>query len=415
MSRTLSQVIDDLQAAGEKIHGIRSKPEDQRSDNHVAELRAAIDQVNALEAERQAVAAVESHRAAAPKGGPDDGVLDGTAQLATAGSAFVRSEAFTARRGIESSPFGLDHATGLRMIEQGRSGYQLEQRQNHLLTSETSDPGAGNLLVVGGPLPPVPRQQTLRIRDLLTYVPMSLASMKYAREVDPEVYELGASAVAEAEEKPEARLLFEQKLATAETIAAWVAITRQMMEDSAMLGAYIDERLGYMVLLREEYELLNGTGTSPRLQGIFQEPGRQTQAFSTDAISSVGLGIGKVWNTGLAPDAVTMRPDSFWSIVTTRHANQFDNGFSTGVPNGAPDLRAWGLPVVLSQSVPVNKAMVGAWRLGGMFMDRQNLTIMTTDSHADYFIHNKLVVLAEERASVAWTRPDAFCEVDLVS
>ena len=41
-------------------------------------------------------------------------------------------------------------------------------------------------------------------------------------------------------------------------------------------------------------------------------------------------------------------------------------------------------------------------------------TIYTTDSHADYFIRNIFVILAEERVALPVFRPAAFASVQLV-
>src|SRR6185437_12710224 len=68
--------------------------------------------------------------------------------------------------------------------------------------------GAGNLLPVGQPIAPIPRQARLYLRDLIPTMTTTLAQIPYVQELNPLAYE-SASAVGEGSNKPNATLSFQ--------------------------------------------------------------------------------------------------------------------------------------------------------------------------------------------------------------
>jgi HK97 family phage major capsid protein len=76
--------------------------------------------------------------------------------------------------------------------------------------------------------------------------------------------------------------------------------------------------------------------------------------------------------------------------------------------------RMWGLPLVQSENIADNTALVGDGTMAAV-VDRRDAQIYTTDSHSDYFIRNLFVILAEERIAVVVFRPSAFAEVTLAA
>ena len=77
--------------------------------------------------------------------------------------------------------------------------------------------------------------------------------------------------------------------------------------------------------------------------------------------------------------------------------------------NGIPSL--WGLPVVQSTAIAATKPLVGDGRFATVF-DKTDGQIYVADQHADLFVKNILVILAESRLALAVTLPAAFVEVE---
>jgi HK97 family phage major capsid protein len=169
-----------------------------------------------------------------------------------------------------------------------------------------------------------------------------------------------------------------------------------------------------MVLLREEEQVLNGSGSGADLRGIRQTVGLQTQtAVAGDFSATLGRAIGKIETVDGEADGIALNPTDFWTMVTTRFANQFDGEAIGGSPFGAPPRTVWGLPAARTRSMASGTSLVGAFGMGAQLFTRQGVTIKTSDSHSTFFVENKIVILAEERVALAVYRPDWFVETTL--
>jgi HK97 family phage major capsid protein len=388
---------NQLLEAGDRMRELREKAPEERAADWQADIRETRDQIYALDAELQVA---EAHERRVARGGP----VAGTAELSeveyrSVGQIFVDSE--------EIGEWATRGAHGIS------PAVMVERRA--LISSVVADGGA--LLPKGDPFiaPGAYSRRRLFVRDIIAGGSTTLSSVPYVRELNPRAAEGGASAVPEASAKPEVTMQFEPADAPARTIAAWVPITRQAMEDMPTLRSYIDGRLGYMVALREEDEILNGPGTGARLLGILNTPGVQTQAAGADKAITIGLAIAKVELVDGEADGVVINPTDYWTMMTTRSANQFDGGFGDmgNLPFGSPPQTLWGLPAIRSRGVTTGQAVVGAWRMGAQLFDRSSVEIRVSDQHEDRFVKNQLVILAEERVALAVHRPDFFVKATL--
>lgn len=392
---TLIELREQLLEHGDRIRELRQRGRDERTTNWSQDIRETRDIIYALDAEMR----IAEMTANLP--GPSAGTMNfDRPEFRSAGVLFTEHDEYGewVKRGARGSSPGIE----------------IERR--NLLNTVVSGDGAV-LLPEGQPFiaPGALSRRRLFIRDVIAGGSTTLNSIPYVRELNPRALEGGASAVAEASAKPEVTITFDPDDAPVRTIAAWIPLTMQVLEDIPTMRSYVDGRLGYMVALREEEEMLNGPGTGARIRGILQQSGRQTQAFVTDRPTTIGRAVGAVENVDGEADGIAINPVEFWSMATTRYANSFDGntGAANASPFGSPPQTLWGLPVIRSRSVPTNKAVVGAWRMGAQVFDRSTVQIRVTDSHSDFFTSNRLVVLAESRLALAVHRPDFFVECTL--
>jgi HK97 family phage major capsid protein len=396
---TVEQVRSALLGAGEYLHGLQSASE--RGDGWQNDVRSAVQFINQYDS---VLTALERGSAAAHQGGAETLEPLANPGYRSLGAMVLEDSAYgdlVARRGAANAT----HAD----VEVRGSLFSHNQLFRLIDSQENLTGGAGALLPQGQPIPPVPRQMRLFLRDVLNVQETGLASVPYVREYTPAATELGASAVAEGAAKPEVELLWEAADAPVRKIAAWVPVTSEIIEDAPTLRGYIDGRLGYLLAVREEQQILNGSGSSPQLRGILNTTGVQNQTFTTDRAVTLGLAIGKVEAVDGDVDGIVMHPTDYWAMITTRSATQFDGGFGAGAPFTTPGQGIWGVPVIRSRARPAGNAVVGAWRLGATLFDRMQTTIRVGNQHSDYFTTNKVAILAEERVALAVHRPDFYC------
>lgn len=270
---------------------------------------------------------------------------------------------------------------------------------------------------------PLP-QRPLTVRDLFSQATTTSDTLSYARQT---AFDNAAAAVAEATAvndgaKPQSSIAWTRTTTPIETIATWMAATRRSLADAGQTRSLIDNQLTLMLQLEEEDQLLNGDGTSPNISGLLDQGAIQTLDLSAavgDRANLDGIRTAKrLVRTGAAraqADGVIVNPvdsEEFDLMVDNEGRYRAGDPFGVIGPTGdAPPI--WRMRRVESEAVAAGTAIVGAFRQGATVFQREGITILTSDSHSDFFVRNLVVVLAEERLGLAVFFPTAFVEVTL--
>lgn len=267
---------------------------------------------------------------------------------------------------------------------------------------------------------PLP-QRPLTVRDLFSQATTSSDTLSYARQ---SAFDNGAAAVAEATAtndgaKPQSSIAWTRQTTPIETIATWMAATRRALGDAGQIRSIIDNQLTLMLQLEEEDQLLSGNGTSPNISGLLDQVGIQTldlSAAAGDRANLDGLRTAKrLVRTGAAraqADGVVLNPvdsEEFDLMVDLEGRYRAGDPFGAGTEN--PPI--WRMRRVESEAVTAGTAIVGAFRQGATVFQREPITILSSDSHSDFFVRNLIAILAEERLGLAVFFPTAFVQVTL--
>jgi HK97 family phage major capsid protein len=201
-----------------------------------------------------------------------------------------------------------------------------------------------------------------------------------------------APVVAEGALKPEAVMDAIEATIALQTYAHYKAVTRQALEDIPQIQTIIQNRLlsGVQSALEAAAVAALVAATLPAVDG------------NGELMGAIRAGISTVESNGFKPNAVLMNPSDAASIDMNTFL-QTNNG---AVVNGT----IWGLPIVSARSIAAGTVYVGDFKNGETWFDRGNTDVFMSDSHADFFLRNQLVVLAEARAAFAVTEPSALCE-----
>lgn len=391
-------------SAVSKLGELRSLPADKRGETYTADVRAAIDELQANDVMHASVSRIlrdhadETERAARSRGGR--GPVAGTGSHSDDGP----DTRTAGQRVTDDEGYQAFAARG------GRGVAEIEVRA--LL--DTGGASASGLFMPQGTPTLNPQgldRRRLFVRDLLSTGTTGLNSVPYIRELNPRTTETGATTVAEGAAKPEVTMTFVAADAPVRKIAAWIPVTTEILADAPTLRSYIDARLAYMLAVREEDQVLNGDGVAPNLEGITNATGLQTEvtAAGGDRLDAIAAAIAKVELVDGDADGLAMNPSDFWSMVANRSAG--DGHYDVNPFASADSLRPWGLPTVRTRSLASGTAIAGAWRIGGQLLDREQTTIRVGDQHSDYFTNNKAAILAEERVAFLNHRPDYFVEI----
>jgi HK97 family phage major capsid protein len=256
-----------------------------------------------------------------------------------------------------------------------------------------------------------PPERALRIRDLLAVRPTTETAIEYVVETgftnNAAIAVEGSSGV-----KPESAITFELKQTGVKTIAHWIPVSREVLNDVSQLRAYIDTRLVYGIKLVEEAQILYGSGVAPNLYGIM--PQAQSYKWSDGTIGDTKLdairrAMTKARLAEYPVNGVVLHPTDWEEIELLKGS---DNHYIWIVVTEGGVTRLWRAPVVETTAIAVGEGLTGAFGLGAMLWDREQATIRVAEQHEDFFVKNMVVILAEERAALTVFRPEAYVNID---
>lgn len=251
-----------------------------------------------------------------------------------------------------------------------------------------------------------PLNQRLFLRDLLASGRTTSNSIEYVRESG---FTNNANVVSETVQKPESNITFEMQSAPIVTIAHWIKASRQVLADVPMLQSYIDNRLRYGLMLKEEQQLLKGSGVGINIAGLFTQasdyanPGVVVQ--NETAIDRLRIAMLQVVLAELDPDGIVLSPVDWTTIELLKNS---DNNYLFTQPQGVATPTLWGQPVVATQAMDAGDFLVGSFKQGAQIWDREDISVQVASENQDDFIKNMVTILCEERVGLTVYRDEAF-------
>lgn len=371
MSDQLNQVVEAIEKKQSEIDsmlksaGAESKSAVEAAEKAAKELKAMGDRLLEIE-QKQA-----------------EGIKKGYEMPKSLGESFATSDEFKA-------------------FAEGRTSKARLEMKN-TITGQSGSPAANSDTIVA------PQRQvgivsgafrTLRIRDVMPSGTTSSNLVEYTREL---AFTNSAAETAEGATKPEAALTFELVSAPVKTIAHWLKLSKQVMDDAPALASYVDTRLRYGVDLRIDQQLLNGNGTGQNIGGLAKAGNHTafTPSSGDNAIDSINRAIYAVAAADYNATAIILNPAD-WGAIERTKTN--DDAYVFGAPQKlAPTL--WGLPVIATNTMTAGKFMVGAFDMAAQVWNRQGTVVEMSEADDTNFQKNLVTVRAEARLALAIYRP----------
>jgi len=254
-------------------------------------------------------------------------------------------------------------------------------------------------------------RQELRIRDLLTAIPVTGQNYTYFRE---KLHTRGAGMVAEGGSKPTSDVTFEAATDRVKKIAVWMPVTEEALADVPQMQGYIQELLRYDLKLEEETQILKGDGTGENLNGLMTQAtiydANLTKAGDT-SIDIVRRGVYQVRKQSkLSADGVVMSELDWMNIELQKDG---ENRYLFANLQGLVTPILWGRPVITSDSMDEGDTEAGGEFLianfarAAILFDRMSY-LFKMGLINDMFIKNMIALLAEERLGLGVRRKEAL-------
>jgi len=244
----------------------------------------------------------------------------------------------------------------------------------------------------------------LSLLDVLPSIQVASNAVDYVKLTDSFAHAAALQAY-ESDQKAEQSVPTATGTAKIATIAAWVQASKQLMSDVPMLRRQIADLLGYGVLAKLESQLVAGTGDIAGL--VPNGTAITTTGEPADRISDAASQlIASGWNPGV----VVMHPTDWHKIRSERSATEGMYIAGTWAQPAQPSI--WGLPVVLTPSIAVDKVLVLDPSQVAL-LDRESVSVEASRETGTNFTSNQITILGEMRAGLAIFAPRAVGVVDL--
>ena len=180
------------------------------------------------------------------------------------------------------------------------------------------------------------------------------------------------------------------------TYAHFMRASTQVLADATQLSSYIDSRLRYFLKLKEETDLLTGDGASGRLRGIhrFGTVFNKATSVGDTKIDTLRKAKLELAERDYIADGIILNP-SDWDTV--EGAKDADGRYIYGDPSRQLQASIWGLPVVVTNTLPAGSFVVAQFSVASMLWDREDMSVAVSTEDSTNFQTNMVTIRCEER------------------
>jgi HK97 family phage major capsid protein len=209
----------------------------------------------------------------------------------------------------------------------------------------------------------------------------------------------GTAITAEGAAKPESTLTFAEVNVSIKTHPTYLRVSKQALDDSTFLASYIERRLRHAVNNKVEDYIINNTtdGWLATANNTVTSP-----LLTVDLFGLANKMKMEVIGADYEPSFFYMNPSDWGDAETSRRASG-DNAFVAAsgavayVNNGLTPL-LWGLPVVLSNNIPVGSIVCKSMD-ADMYVNRESVIVEMFEQDGDNVTTNLITVRAETRGA----------------
>ncbi|MEU4703370.1 phage major capsid protein [Nonomuraea dietziae] len=209
---------------------------------------------------------------------------------------------------------------------------------------------------------------------------------------------------------PKSKLQFTPYTAPIVELAHVVYVHKNTLADESRLRGIIDRDLVDGLKLREDEDILYGTGNGDTIQGLFNTPGAQsfTGAEADKAYKSLQLrrSATKAILAFYEPTGVVLHPNDWEQIETERTTdNQYIIAVSVAVGG---EKRVWRMQVVDTPAINQGTFLTASFGYGAKLFDREAVSVQASTETGEAFERGYVVLRGSERIGLAVDRPESL-------
>jgi len=262
----------------------------------------------------------------------------------------------------------------------------------------------------------VPANAT-HIRSLLPINTMTSAVFEYPQENSPAGEGAPGYQGAEGTLKPQVDYDITMVQIKPVTIAAWMSVSRQALQDIGWLSGYASRKMTEDLLNFEDQEILMGANGSNQLNGLVTQATAYTRTDGTwntifeyliDAISQQET-------LNLPPTGILLHPRDYAQLLRYKTTTgEFDFPGLVFAGDNRATLYFMGLPIYKNNKIPRLTGLVGDWNQAELLV-REGITFDVSYEDATNFRQNLVTLRIEERIALADYIPRAFMRINFAT
>ena len=251
-----------------------------------------------------------------------------------------------------------------------------------------------------------------RVRDLIPVFPTRFSLIEYVQE---NVLNINAAMVAEGSQKPESSVGFVDATTPVRTLAHWMPVARQLLDDLQGLESYLNTRLLGGLKMVEDDQILYGDGTGQNLTGLMVASGTQSATWSLGThgdtqIDAIRRAMTLAQLAYYPVDGIVMNPVD-WEKIELIKSTEGLYVWVNVATGSQPSL--WKVPVVTTTAMHSGDVLLGAFSMACSLWDRQEANMRMSEHHADFFTKNMVAMLIEERIGLSVQRSKSLVKLTL--
>ncbi len=258
----------------------------------------------------------------------------------------------------------------------------------------------------------LPGLRRMTVRNLLAQRTTTSNMIEFAKEnvytnnAGPQYDTTSPTPGQEGAVKNESGITFSLSQVAVTTLAHWIPASRQVLQDAPALQGYVEGRLRYGLMLEEEDEMLNSSGANGELNGLLN----QATAFTGGTTNQTALdtflkAFTQISLAEFEATGIVLHPKDWQDVMLLKDTT---GRYLFSDPQAAGTPRVWGKDVVATQSMAAGQFLAGNFLLAAEVVDREDAIVRIAEQHADFFVRNMVVILAEQRLALIVYRAAAI-------
>jgi HK97 family phage major capsid protein len=234
-------------------------------------------------------------------------------------------------------------------------------------------------------------------------VPVGQTSSNLIRFVRESAYDNAAAPTAQGSAKPQSDFDLTAVDRSIRTIPTFMRLTKEMLDDTPGLIAYLSSRAPSKLLNVEDTQLLYGSGAGQNLHGFATDGSAWTTVkFGTliNRFDVLAAAVVQTTKNEYSPNAIMINPSDYLQLVSVKEST---GGYiiPSYVTMSAGQMFILGVPVYSINGVVAGDFFVGDFALGSQLFVRQGITLEFFEQDADNVTKNFVTVRVEERIALA--------------